>query len=1250
MSPKHNDDDSNSSSSNNGNSCLPLQFSKMANKLNSEILKTFCYLMLCTSWILGAFASPLEKRDTSAGQQNQENVRKITAHTVILGIILIIVGVIYCFFGRRFYRLTMFLLGFYVGSLITWVILTNAEPNNGYGKAASVILLVVSLAVGLIIGLITMCCADLAVWILGGLAGYTVALFILALADNGIIHSKAGRIIFILIFIIAGFLLMFFFKNIMIILSTAFIGAYSIILGLDMFVRTGFKESVRLFMDGNHDIVYNATWKVYLMLAALLALFILGSIFQWSYHRDRHFGYLLQTMPSEKKRTSLLPPPGLQYHTPPQDTLVDDLRYALEHSRELFADIAWEFSMSLKPTIIYAHKSILYARSSRSFQERFLKNKDANGMSIRSVRISNTEPIAVKTDADPYFFKQELKFFYTAEEGSQEFLAAVDTTEELEQEKLKEDLLYMLKSKLYTDVELILSMSEESLEIFPDEDFTSTSHRAHRFMLASRSEYFKAMLSSQFIEARVPSVHLDATIFTPTSLNVILSFIYTGNLTSSSKKPLTLETIEMVWIGADFLGIKTLCDECIYRIATKVHAFACTCIECQTFIPRIASFAKEHSIDKLWHGCLHVLSEGFDDMWPQKIFAELEEETREEVVLTLLSNIQSHNIVATFKGCRRVLAQIEVKGIGLPWIEIVRGSINQVRSYTAGMLVDNFVQLCENDAEFLDCVDGVGFSSDLLEDIMNVVVDEGLTEQNAGTVLKCITGNLLMREAVKDAQSMETKRILVQAKQNVYEYMKKRWIGIKQIGGFQGLSDWLLSEFAQDLGTTTAELTEDVEVAASSSSAATATTEQKPPTKARASNSTNGIRDSGKHSSSSPAFKINRTATAPSTKSKAPSSNSSKTNSATTSPTSATPSTTTLRRAATTNSVISSNDAASSSTSGSSNSNNINGSNSNSSVAEINTRKTKSVRIAAAASTFGRPTRASVLRQKALAEAAMKNPVKKRTSTAPSRLSTAPSRLSTVSTNNSKTANTSTKPKTSASARASRSSSTSLLQVPGTSSSSSTSQTRGRNSTKQTNASTASSRASSISSAHSQKSPSVSPSRFSGVRQTRASMLRQLKFDETEQRRGRDTERSNASPASSRASSIASVSSVASSTASSSAVHPKRSPSQYSTSTTMTSTSTGSISSLPAKPHQIKLSTTKDPDISVGRRVILPTKNNAPGTIQFLGETEFAKGHWVGIELDNPVGKNNGTVANIQYFETASNQGIFVRPDSILII
>ncbi|CAG8607167.1 6265_t:CDS:2 [Dentiscutata erythropus] len=906
-------------------------------------------------------------------------------------------------------------------------------------------------------------------------------------------------------------------------------------------------------------------------------------------------------MPSEKKKGLTLPE-GLDFTTRPKDSLVDDLRYALEHARELYADIAWEFTLAPTPTTIYAHKAILYARSSRSFQERFLKNKDANGMSIRSVRLSNTDPVTVKTDADPFLFRQELKFFYTAEEGSEDFLQAVDTTDELEQDKLKDDLLYMLKSKLYTDVELTLEFMEDDIEIVDEEEdegvFKPIVIRAHRFMLSSRSEYFKKMLSSDFIEARNSAISLDASIFNQTSINLILTFIYTGNLSSSSK-PLTLETCEWVWIGADFLNIKNLCEECIYRIATKVHFFKCTCGECQIVVPRVAAFAKEHDVDKLWQGCLHALSQGFDSMWPNKEFANLDEDTREEILMILLASIQRNNVISTFKGCRNIISVIDIKGIGLPWIETVRRMTNEVRSYAAKILVDNFEQLCDEDQEFLNCVDGVGFSSDILEDIMNIIVEESLTEQNSARILKCITGKLLPRPAVSSAENVEAKRLLMQSKQNVFNYMKKRWLGVKQYGGFRLLSPMLLDEFVKELNVDRNELQSLVD------SKQVPTQVQPPKPKTRTPSATNGLSKKGLVS---PPPKVTvTTASAESTEN------------ATSQTTKPIPE------------IVTPNDTKSSAESSSKG-------NETTKTTRTVTKKVKNVRIVGDTPVWDRPTRASVLRQKALAESSAKNPVKPRiksTSTPKSASAGSTSTTKTTKTTTSATTNN----KTDRTLR--NSSSSSNLRVPKTSSVTQ----RGRTTTKQAT-STASSRTSSISSAKSVNSPSVSPSRFNGVRQTRASMLRQMKYDDVQQRRGRERER-DITPKSSRASSIASTSSV---TTTSSSHHKRnRSPSVIS-SISATSSSNGIITSLQPKPHQLKLATNPSADISVGRRIILPTKNNAPGCIQFLGETDFAKGIWVGVELDNPVGKNNGVVASRKYFTAEPDHGIFVRPDSLLLI
>ena len=40
-----------------------------------------------------------------------------------------------------------------------------------------------------------------------------------------------------------------------------------------------------------------------------------------------------------------------------------------------------------------------------------------------------------------------------------------------------------------------------------------------------------------------------------------------------------------------------------------------------------------------------------------------------------------------------------------------------------------------------------------------------------------------------------------------------------------------------------------------------------------------------------------------------------------------------------------------------------------------------------------------------------------------------------------------------------------------------------------------------------------------------------------------------------------------------------------------------------------------------------------PGRIEFLGETKFAPGEWAGVVLDEPVGKNDGSVGGVSYFK-----------------
>ena len=47
------------------------------------------------------------------------------------------------------------------------------------------------------------------------------------------------------------------------------------------------------------------------------------------------------------------------------------------------------------------------------------------------------------------------------------------------------------------------------------------------------------------------------------------------------------------------------------------------------------------------------------------------------------------------------------------------------------------------------------------------------------------------------------------------------------------------------------------------------------------------------------------------------------------------------------------------------------------------------------------------------------------------------------------------------------------------------------------------------------------------------------------------------------------------------------------------------------------------------------------GTLRYLGEAEFAAGQWAGVELDDPLGKNDGAVAGTRYFDCMNHYGLF---------
>ncbi|XP_016940805.3 kinesin-like protein KIF13A isoform X15 [Drosophila suzukii] len=70
--------------------------------------------------------------------------------------------------------------------------------------------------------------------------------------------------------------------------------------------------------------------------------------------------------------------------------------------------------------------------------------------------------------------------------------------------------------------------------------------------------------------------------------------------------------------------------------------------------------------------------------------------------------------------------------------------------------------------------------------------------------------------------------------------------------------------------------------------------------------------------------------------------------------------------------------------------------------------------------------------------------------------------------------------------------------------------------------------------------------------------------------------------------------------------------------------------------------------IVVGESVLIRPYNTS-GVIRFVGTTEFQPGAWIGVELDTPTGKNDGSVKGIQYFQCKPKHGMFVRSDKLML-
>ncbi|PVU85099.1 hypothetical protein BB559_007215, partial [Furculomyces boomerangus] len=186
----------------------------------------------------------LNAAGTTSANISIPKIGGLTTGGIIAGVVLVVLGTIFLFFGKKLIKVTIFLGDFFLVGVVFLVIAYKIRAPLDGENTRSVTYLVVAIVVGLIGGALTLWLYKTNLLIIGGLGGFAVAAYIMSWSSTGLFSQIWVRVVFIVASVIVGGLLVLFLERPAIIISTSIYGSYALFVGIDCFARTGFKESI----------------------------------------------------------------------------------------------------------------------------------------------------------------------------------------------------------------------------------------------------------------------------------------------------------------------------------------------------------------------------------------------------------------------------------------------------------------------------------------------------------------------------------------------------------------------------------------------------------------------------------------------------------------------------------------------------------------------------------------------------------------------------------------------------------------------------------------------------------------------------------------------------------------------------------------------------------------------------------------------------------------------------------------------
>lgn len=196
-----------------------------------------------------------------------------------ISITALLLGAVICFFGKKIFKIFLFVVGFAAISAMTYYVLLTVEHKNSNVHFSRVELLAIPIAAGFIGGCIVLGVLKLGLFLVGALVGTVLSFMIFAAVGNHFgPHAFIIRLVIMGTFALVCGCVVLHQEKKLIILMSSIGGSYSMFAGADHWVKSGYSDAIEGVFD--NDTLPKGSTKLYVMLGATLVVAVVGMAFQ----------------------------------------------------------------------------------------------------------------------------------------------------------------------------------------------------------------------------------------------------------------------------------------------------------------------------------------------------------------------------------------------------------------------------------------------------------------------------------------------------------------------------------------------------------------------------------------------------------------------------------------------------------------------------------------------------------------------------------------------------------------------------------------------------------------------------------------------------------------------------------------------------------------------------------------------------------------------------------------------------------